>query len=61
MAKNSFQRTTKNGRPITVGGLPLFTSTVDSRIKKIRQELNKGLSKFDSKWENIKMDVSLIK
>ena len=61
MSKNSFQKTTKNGKPIIVGGLPLFTTTVESRIAKVKKELLQGVSKIDAIWDNIRVDVSLIK
>lgn len=57
---NSFQRTTKNGRPLKINGLPSYSQPVDNRLKKIKAELNQGLSKFDSVWNNICNDTKLV-
>jgi hypothetical protein len=50
---------TKNGRSLKSNGLPVFSSPVEHRIKRIRAELNQGLSKVDSVWNNICNDVRL--
>lgn len=62
MASNTSQRTTINGRPIISSktGLPEFSSPVEYRIKRVKAELNRGLSKFDSAWNNITRDISNI-
>jgi len=55
----SFQRKTKNGRPLKINGIPSYSQPVENRIKSIKAELNKGLSKFDSVWNNICCDTKL--
>ena len=52
---------TKNGRAIIDRNtkLPIYSSTVESRIRKIKSQLNEGLSKYDSVWNNICNDVKI--
>lgn len=56
---NSYQRTTKNGRPLKINDLPSYSTPVENRIKRIKAELNKGLSKADAVWNNICNDIKL--
>lgn len=47
--------TTKTGKPLInrITGLPIYSNTVEARIKRARAELNQGLSKHDAIWNNI--------
>jgi hypothetical protein len=56
---NSYQRKTKGNRPLKTNGLPSYSIPVENRIKRIKAELNKGLSKADSIWNNICNDIRL--
>lgn len=57
MASHSFQRKTKNGRPIIINSEPSYSLPVEMRIKNIQKELNKGLTKFNGVWDNIQRSV----
>lgn len=61
MQSNTLQQLTKHGgKPMIDKNtkLPIFSAPVDYRIKRVKAELNKGLSKFDSIWHNITRDAA---
>lgn len=47
--------TTKNGKPIIYRDtkLPMYSNTVEARIKQVKQQLNQGLSKNEAIWNSI--------
>lgn len=59
---NSFQKTTKNGRPIInrATKTPVYTLSLHARIQANTYKLNQGLSNFDSKWNNICRNVQTL-
>jgi hypothetical protein len=62
MAKNIYQKITNNGKPIiNSSGLPLFTKSVDRRIRTVRELLTINIKPEDEKWFNIQSDFKLIK
>lgn len=61
LPSNSFQKTTKNGRPIIDKNtkVPVYTLSIGTRIKANTYKLNQGLSKSDATWNNICRDIQL--
>ena len=59
---NSFQKVTKSGKPIINRSTktPVYTLSINSRIRANEYKLNKGLSKFDSIWNNITRSVQAL-
>ena len=59
---NSFQKTTKNGRPIInrATKTPVYTLSLHARMKANTYKLNEGLSKFDSVFSNICRNVQTL-
>lgn len=62
LPSNSFQKTTKNGKPLINRntGTPVYTLSVNSRIQANTYKLNQGLSKTDAIWNNICRSVQLL-
>lgn len=60
---NSFQKTTKNGRPIInrATKTPIYTLSLYARCKANNYKLNDGLSKFDSIFNNICRNVQTLR
>ncbi len=56
------QKKTKNGRAIVDKDtkLPVYDKPIELRLINIRKELNEGLSKEDSIWNNILNSVKLV-
>lgn len=59
---NSFQKTTKSGKPVInrTTRTPVYTLSINSRIRANEYKLNKGLSKFDTIWANITRSVQAL-
>lgn len=59
---NSFQKTTKNGRPIInrATKTPVYSLSLYARMKANTYKLNLGLSTVDSKWANICRNVQTL-
>ena len=60
MTRNTNQLTTKTGKAVIskTTGLPQFSTSVDHRIKKVKAQLNDGLTKFEIVWHNITRDAA---
>lgn len=58
--QNTLQRVTSSGKPMIDKGtkLPMFSTPVDYRIKRVKAELNRGLTKFDAIWHDITRDAA---
>jgi hypothetical protein len=62
MAINTYQKRTNNGKPVIDGrGLPKFSTSVEKRIKTVRDMLTIGMNDNDAKWFNIQSSMKLIR
>lgn len=60
--QNTMQKVTKNGRPIINRSTktPVYRRSLHSRVKHITNELYKGLTPNEVKWQLIKNSVATL-